>query len=96
MTRLQQAAKIANWKLLQLKGAMHILHALNGFIPSAQHRLSIKGRLKAIEKEIAQAIKDSYQEYKENELRARAASSTVTAEQAKTKEGKGIYKELPF
>ena len=95
MTRLQQAAKIANWKLLQLKGAMHILHALNGFIPSAQHRLSNKGRLKAIEKEIAQAIKDSYQEYKENELRARA-HYTVPAEQAKAKEGKGVYKELPF
>ena len=95
MTKLQQAAKMANWKLLQLKGAMHILHALNGFIPSAQHRLSNKGRLKAIEKEIAQAIKDSYQEYKENELRARA-SNTAPVEQAKTKEGKGVYKELPF
>ena len=94
MTRLQQAAKIANWKLLQLKGAMHILHALNGFIPNAQHRLSNKGRLKAIEKEIAQAIKDSYQEYKENELRARA--STPYQGQGEIKGKERVYTKLPF
>ena len=95
MTRLQQAAKIANWKLLQLKGAIRTLEELNKFHPDTHHRLSNAGRLKAMAKELEAAIKASYQEYKENELRARATGPSQ-AGQGEVTGKERVYKELPF
>lgn len=64
MTPLQKACKIRNWHLLRLKGAAHALLYLISFIPDEQVRKSARGRVKAIEHEVEESIKASYEDYK--------------------------------